>query len=510
MMVTGRIKPKVHPSPFPLPRRLRRALLTLVLLAGTGATAVAAAAARSTAVVKPATLSEALTREVEGARRAARLVGVNIVDLSSHRTAFAFAADQPRILASNTKLLTTAAALGTLGSEHRFRTRVALRGTVENGVLTGDLAVFGGGDPNISGRFHDGDSYAIFRQWATALKARGVDRVNGDLVLVNGLFAPPRIHPDWPRDQLTTWYEAPIDALSFNDNCVLVRTSPAPQIGAPARVETVPKLAYFAVQNSARTSGSRQENRLIVGRLGDSDTLVVSGQIYRGSAPSEEWVAVHDPAAYFGAALRAALAEEGIAIAGGLRQEHGLPESDWEQVTVWESDLAQTLEVTNKRSQNFYAETLAKFLGWQQRGDGSWAGGIAVVSDFLTGLGLAPAEFQLADGSGLSRGNLATPRAMTTLLEHMYFHALGRDFLRSLPFSGEPGLRWERRLARAPYAGNVFAKTGTIRGVSTLSGYARAVSGKVYAFSILCNQVRSNAAAQAAQDRIVSALIDRG
>lgn len=467
------------------------------------------AAAKSSGPRAPS-LTEALTREVDGARRVARELGVSIVDLSSRETAFAFSADQPRILASNTKLFTTAAALGTLGSEHRFRTRLMLRGSVTEGALDGDLAVFGGGDPNISGRFHEGDSYAVFRGWAAELKARGVTHIRGDLVLVNGLFLPPGIHPDWPKDQLTSWYEAPIDALSFNDNCVLVRVTPGRQVGAPARVETVPRLDYFTIQNTARTVASRKDGKLFVGRLGESDTLVVSGAIFSGSGPSEEWVAVRDPAAYFGAALRSALVEEGLTLDGSVRMEHGLAESDWELVATFESDLGRTLEVTNKRSQNFYAETLAKFLGWKRAGQGSWETGVAAVSEFLTGLGLPPSEFRLVDGSGLSRGNRASPRAMTTLLERMYFHALGRDFLRSLPFSGEPGLRWERRLARPPYAGNVFAKTGTIRGVSTLSGYAKAVSGKVYAFSILCNQVRSTSAAQAAQDRIVSALIDRG
>ena len=140
------------------------------------------------------------------------------MDLSSRAPAFAFQADNPLMLASNTKLLTTAAALGVLGSEHVFETRVYGRGAVADGQLTGDLAVVGGGDPNISGRFHDGDSLAIFRGWADALAARGIRRVSGDLLLVNGMFAGPRIHPDWPRDQLTSWYEAPVDALSFNDN----------------------------------------------------------------------------------------------------------------------------------------------------------------------------------------------------------------------------------------------------------------------------------------------------
>ncbi len=496
---------------------LRSAALTFAVLADLALAANPAAASAAAAKPGPAaakrptpTLQQALAVEAEAAKKSARALGIHIVDLSSHQSAFALDADQPRILASNTKLLTTAAALGTLGADYVFETRVMARGEVADGVLTGDLAIFGAGDPNLSGRFHDGDSYAIFREWATALKAQGIRRVTGDLLLVNGLFVPPNVHPDWPRDQLTSWYEAPVEALSFNDNCVLVRVWPASQAGLPARVETVPKLDYFEIRNSATTTGAKNRNRLFVGRLGDSDTIVVSGTIGLRTGPGEEWVAVQNPTAYFGASLEAALAEEGVEVAGAVTPAHGSPGGDWRLVTTHRSDLARTLEVTNKRSQNFYAESLAKLLGWKVRGEGSWAAGVGVVGEFLAGMGIAPSTFSLVDGSGLSRGNLMSARSMTGLLEQMYFHAFGRDFLRSLPFSGEHGLKWQRRLARAPYAGNVFAKTGTINGVSTLSGYAKAVSGKVYAFSLLFNQVRSNAGAHAAQDRIVAALIDRG
>jgi len=494
-------------------RNLPRLAALGVAVLFVAAPAAAAGAAMSVPAVSARsgpTLKEALGREIDAARKSSRALGVHVVDLASHQSAFAFEADQPRILASNTKLLTTAAALGTLGADFVFETRVMVRGTAKDGVLAGDLAIFGSGDPNLSGRFHDGDSYAIFREWAAALKAQGIGRVTGNLYLVNGLFNPPNIHPDWPRDQLTSWYEAPVEALSFNDNCVLVRVWPASRAGLPARVETVPKLDYFEVRNSATTTGTRNRNRLLVGRLGDRDTIIVSGTIGLRTGPGEEWVAVHDPIAYFGAALKAALAEEGVAVEGTVAPAHGSPDGAWQLVTTYQSNLARTLEVTNKLSQNFYAESLAKLLGWKVRGEGSWSAGIGVVADFLAGLGIAPASFHLVDGSGLSRGNEMSPRAMTGLLEQMYFHALGRDFLRSLPFSGEPGLKWQRRLAKPPYAGNVFAKTGTINGVSTLSGYAKAVSGRVYAFSILLNQVRSNAGAHAAQDRIVAALIDRG
>ncbi|HSM13746.1 MAG TPA: D-alanyl-D-alanine carboxypeptidase/D-alanyl-D-alanine-endopeptidase, partial [Thermoanaerobaculia bacterium] len=449
-----------------------------------------------------------LERETLAAHRVARELGVRVVDLADRREVFAAEADQPRILASNTKLMTTAAALAELGPDFVYETRVLIRGRVEQGALEGDLAVLGSGDPNLSGRFHDGDAYAIFRGWARSLAARGVRRVGGDLLLVNGLFEEPRVHPDWPRDQLTTWYEAPVDALSFSDNCVLVRVRPGARAGAPARVETVPPLDYFRIRNSARTSND--PGRLFVTREDAADVVVVSGTVGRRSAGTDVWVAVYDPPAYFGAALRDALAGEGIEVAGGTRPVHGLPEGVWEEVTRHVSDLPTTLAVPNKRSQNFYAESLLKLLGRRLRGDGSWPGGTAAVRSTMARLGLDPDRLELADGSGLSRANRASARSMTDLLERMYFHAYGREFVRSLPHSGEEGLSWQRRLATGPYRGNVFAKTGTLRGVSTLSGYARAVSGRVYAFSILLNQVRSGADARAAQDRIVRALIDRG
>ena len=130
------------------------------------------------------------------------------------------------MIASNSKLFTTAAALDALGPAYVFETRFLMRGAVDRGVLHGDLGVIGAGDPQISGREYDGDPYGAFRPWAAALRERGIERITGDLYLAHGLFEPMEIHPEWPRDQLTDWYEAPIAALAFSDNCILVRVSP--------------------------------------------------------------------------------------------------------------------------------------------------------------------------------------------------------------------------------------------------------------------------------------------
>jgi D-alanyl-D-alanine carboxypeptidase/D-alanyl-D-alanine-endopeptidase (penicillin-binding protein 4) len=92
----------------------------------------------------------------------------------------------------------------------------------------------------------------------------------------------------------------------------------------------------------------------------------------------------------------------------------------------------------------------------------------------------------------------------------MFRHPAGKEYVRSLAYSGEPDLRWRKRLATQPYKGNVFAKTGTLSDVSSLSGYAKAKSGAVYAFSILCNRTIANWRAEQAEDAIVRAIIDHG
>ena len=456
-------------------------------------------------------LGRNVNQRVAEAKRIAPALGVHVVDLETGREVYSYRKEEPRILASNTKLFTTAAALDRLGTEYVFETPILVRGTVYDGALAGDLAVVGAGDPNISGRFYEGDSYAVFRQWARALGKRGIRRVEGDVILVDGLFESERIHPDWPRDQLARWYEAPVGALSFSDNCVLVRVSPGNAPGRPAKVEIVPDLGFLEVESTAGTTSSVRRHRVLVDRASGSRQVMVAGSVYsRRKAPVEVWLTVPDPTEYFGAALVAAFEEEGIRITGRPRAERVLPGAVWERVTAHRSELAPTLAVVNKRSQNFYAESLLKALAAERRGRGSWANGVEEVESFLAGVGLDLEEIALADGSGMSRNNLATPRQVTGLLGHMYRHRLSRDFLRSLPFSGEDESSWERRLAEAPYAGNVVAKTGTLSGVSTLSGYARASSGKLYAFSILLNRTSSSWRARRAQDRILRALIDHG
>jgi D-alanyl-D-alanine carboxypeptidase/D-alanyl-D-alanine-endopeptidase (penicillin-binding protein 4) len=275
-------------------------------------------------------------------------------------------------------------------------------------------------------------------------------------------------------------------------------------------VEVEPELPIFSVRNVALTTDSRRRHTVAIARAPDRNELRVSGSVWRRAKPLEAWVAVADPAEYFGAALRDALEQEGIRVLGVAETARHLPTGGWHLAAVHRTDLQTSLEVTNKRSQNFYAESLFKLLGAVLCGDGSWSGGTRAVGQFLDRVGLGVGSYRIADGSGMSRNNRFSARQITRLLEFMFRHPWGREFVLSLAFSGEDNGRWERRLATPPYLGNVFAKTGTLNGVSSLSGYAKGRSGKVYAFSILCNGTKGAWHAQRSQDAIVRAIIDHG
>lgn len=452
-------------------------------------------------------LERALVVEVARVTRSIPSVGVHVAEVPTGRPVFSHRADDLFILASNTKLATTAAALDRLGPGYFLETPILARGRIQAGVLDGDLAVVGGGDPTISGRHPLGDPFALFRHWARLLRETGVRRVAGDLFLDHGLFSGPWHHPDWDPVQNEKWYQPPVAALDFYENVVRIRALPGTHHGGPARVELSPPVE-LPVHNRVLTLPSRRGQRLRVSVPGGGE-VVAEGGVFRGDPYLEAYAAVQDPVAYFGAALRSAFALEGLTIAGETRPVPRLPGWTWRMVDVYRSDLLSAIEVTNRESQNLFAESLLLLLGRERCRGGNWPSGVAAVQEFLDEVGIPRDRYQLADGSGLSRNNRMTPRQLTTLLAHMARHPHGREYIRSLPHGGQAGTSLERRLAEPAYGDNVFAKTGTLTGVSTLSGYAKGRSGRLYAFSILCNH-GAVWRSRKLQDELVRSLIDNG
>jgi D-alanyl-D-alanine carboxypeptidase/D-alanyl-D-alanine-endopeptidase (penicillin-binding protein 4) len=423
-------------------------------------------------------------------------VGIAVWSVAQRKAVFAAGARDPLLLASNTKLLTTAAALCRLGADFRFRTSI---GTVGN-----EIHVFAGGDPNLGGRFHDDDPTAIFRQWAAKLKAAGVLKA-GRLVLHTGIFDDQHLNPGWKGYDLWWWWSAPFGALSLNDNCVDLRVEPGAE-GEPLKVRLAPDTAYVNVVNQTKTA-RRPQKPFGFTRQPGSNTIVLRGE---SGARGTYWVAVHDPTLYFGTVLKETLVREGIAVEGPIEETDASLEQTpgWRELAFWESGLPATLATCNQPSQNFYAEMLLRTLGWKTRGRGTLENGLAAVREFLRD-GPKLEDVAQADGSGLTRENRASAAALVQLLVYMREHKDAKVFLDSLPSNGAAQGTLRTRMTASDVKGKVRAKTGHISGVSSLSGYAEAAGGDTFVFSILVNGEGGAPAAGAdrLQDRLCELLV---
>ncbi len=438
------------------------------------------------------------------------------VSLDRNDTVLALDPSRPLAPASNTKLLTTAAALWHLGPDFRYRTFLLADGPETEGAIEGDLILYGTGDPTLSARFFPSET-APMDSFAVALRRQGIVEIRGDLVVDGSYFQGADVHPEWNAGDLNEAYAAPVSSVSFNENVVTVRVEAATRVGAPPAISTLPEGSGLPVDNLARTLAPGSRSRIWLLRESPSDPIGIEGEMPLGGPDVWRRLPVPDPLRFTGMELKRALEKAGVSVRGAVvtnrdpaasrlsaeaPEQGGMPHPSPRILVFRDSPpLIEILTITNKQSHNFFAETVAKTLGRIVAGQGSFAGGRRVVEDFLVHeVGVPATQISIRDGSGLSPSNRASATVFVQLLRFMSGSALWEDFWSTLP---EAGVRNElRRMAGTPAARNLRAKTGTLNRVSALSGMVRTRSGERVLFSVLSNDVTSEYRAKRAEDQI--------
>jgi serine-type D-Ala-D-Ala carboxypeptidase/endopeptidase (penicillin-binding protein 4) len=393
---------------------------------------------------------DALRAEVEAALEASTLggadFGVLVVSLDRGDTLVSFAADRAMTPASNLKLFSTAAALYYLGPEFRWSTYLLADGRTDAGVLRGDLVLYGTGDPTLgSARF--ASTSGAFEQLADEVRGRGIVRIEGAVVADGSFFDPTQRAPGWTDDDQRYWYGASVAALSAGENTATPGGRPVvdPLLSAAARLTSVLRRAGVQVSGEPRVVRSASQSAARF-HLGGGRAAPVIG-IYRSPT------------------------------------------------------LREVVRVTNHVSHNLFADALLRSVGHAVSGTGSFPGGELGVARMIAAFDDGAAAPRMMDGSGLSRLDRVPPRTVVALLHGMDALAEKAAFRGSLPTAAVPdGL--ERRMVGTPAAANLRAKTGTLRGVSALSGYVTAANGERLAFSILINGAPSVSLAKRAEDRV--------
>ncbi len=468
---------------------VRRALLPFLLLA---------------LLATPGAGAQALQKRIDTRLGAAplnrNLWGVVLMDATGKQL-YGRNAGRMFIPASNTKLVVSAVAAALLPPDWTVQTSLYADGPLEFGVIRGDLVLYGRGDPTMGSRCYavdttaagtcDTDPLQKLRELAGGLRARGVTTVSGDLVGDGSWFSGDLVNGDWESYDLNWWYAAPVSGLGFNDNSIDFTYAPGAVVGAPAVITFTPGFTTVSFENRTRTVAAGQPTTIDFYREQGTMHVWAEGEVPLDSRGRKEYFALPDPDLFTAQALRAALADSGIAVLGATRsttdsmryhaarQGAALAEVSSRPVKDWIFPILNT-------SQNWYAEMLLKQLGRQFGNDGSWKGGLAVERRFLVdSMGVDSTQFALRDGSGLSSSNLVSPSAFATLLSWIHRHPRFESFAAGLPQSGQRGSLKSRFLG-TPLEGRVRAKTGSISRVNTLSGYIEQ-PGKILVFSVEAN-----------------------
>ena len=429
------------------------------------------------------------------------LWGVSIVD-DRGRQLYGRNANRLFVPASTAKIVVSTVAAALLPRDGVVHTSLYPTGRVVNGVVQGDLVLYGRGDPTMSRRCYavdttrasacESDVFAPFRRLAGQLRAQGVRSVTGDLIGDGSWFDPTLIHPAWETYDLNWWYAAPVSGLGFNDNSVDLTWGTGPDIGGPAAISFSPALGDVSLENHTVTI--RGDTGATIDFFRDPGTLRIRavGQVPQGGSVKTEHFALPDPNLFAAWAFATALRDSGIAVQGGVRST---TDSTAYQAGRTGSPLAEIesrpfgdwLFPILNTSQNWFAEMLLKQLGRRFGRAGSWTEGLAVERRFLIdSIRVDSTQFALVDGSGLATANAVTPDALVQILQFVRRHPHMDAFLDALPHAGDRG-SLRARLAGTPAEGRVRAKPGSIRGVNGLAGYLDLDNGRRVTFAILVN-----------------------
>jgi D-alanyl-D-alanine carboxypeptidase/D-alanyl-D-alanine-endopeptidase (penicillin-binding protein 4) len=408
--------------------------------------------------------------------------GILVVDAQTGKMIYEHDADRLFLPASTTKLYSCATALDAFGPDYRFETPVYRRGDVKNGKLTGDLILVASGDLTLGGRtdpsgkmafsnhdhiyangdtratLTDTDPLAGLKELARQIKAAGITRVSGEVLMDDRLFNHARGSGSGP---------VVVTPIMVNDNVVDAIITPSEKADEPAVVRMRPETAFIRMDAQVSTVADGKPVRLTIEEAGPN-AFTIRGQIPVKAKPWVRIFPVFDPAGFARALFIETLRQEGVAVdASPLRPPLAeLPERDGYgklmRVASYKSPpFSEAIKVTLKVSHNLYASTLPALVAAKQ-GKRTLAEGLHLQRKFLAALGVPVETISFGGGAGGANADSVTPRATVQLLQSLAKRSDYPAFRDALPILGVDGTLHDAVPSDSPVRGKVHAKTGTL------------------------------------------------
>lgn len=455
-----------------------------------------------------ANLSPTLDAILSAAQRGGRW-GVSVGIVETGQTLYESGVDRRYIPASNRKIFTCALALDQLGADYKLRSYLYRVGTVgPDGTLNGNLVVLPQGDPTFCDNRLTGTNRPsdwVYQDWVEKVRSAGIKRVQGDLLIDCGDWNLADLQPKgWPARIRSDYYAVPPSPLTINENVIEVRVKPGAP-GQPPLISFNPPAEGYPVQNRAVSAAKGGAARI---ERSSNGMIEVTGTAGRASSAS---IPCDNSALFAAAVLRTRLRDAGISVSGKttlVTKRRSLPPPTAENVVaMYESPpLSELVKVMMKNSNNHFAEQIYVMVSALKLGRGSYTASRELEAGLLRRAGIDTRGIVCDDGSGLSERNAVTPTDVAKMLRFMTTHPAGRTYYESMAVGGRDGTL-RRRMAGGPAEGRVHAKTGTINGVSCLSGYLALRPDRTLVFSFLVNDVRGGAGGMTAvQNRLCETL----
>jgi len=412
------------------------------------------------------------------------VVSIDVADLTSNSTLFKKNEKYLLRPASNMKIVTSAAGLLYLSPDYEFKTDLYYDGTISHDTLYGNIYVIGGCDPDFT--------TTDLKYFVDAIKSLDISVIAGDIIGDVSFKDSLYWGSGWMWDDDPSSDAPYLDALNINDNCVTVN-----YYGKNDSLEIIPKTNYVSVI-----------------RLNSPDKLTIDRRwferkneiIVKGSDNKNDYsvqVNVLKPDLYFLKVFSEVLDSNQIKCKGNLRID--TLNSTQIFITSIKRKYSDVIGNLNKESDNLSAEMTLLALAEKFYGKPANAkNGIKVVKQMIEVIGLNPEDYRLVDGSGVSHYNVLSTELLTSLLKDFYTEKpeLYKLLYDSFPIGGVDGTL-EKRMLNSPLKNNVHAKTGTLTGVSSLSGYLTSKNKHLLAFSIILqNFVGSSSTAKKLEDEI--------
>ena len=481
-----------------LPRVSGRGLVaTVAAVAAAVGGVVTQSAGAPTAVQATAVQATGLQQQLDSLLNDSRYDGSQVAlvvrDATTGETLYDRNGAQRMLPASNTKLFTSTAAMHVLAPSYRFHTDVLTTAPVHAGKLDGDLYLKGYGDPTAL----ESDYVGLAKQ----LRAAGVRTVDGDLIADDTYFDHVRLGDSWAWDDEPFYYNAQISALTlapntdYDSGTAIVESRPGAAAGAPVKLSLVPANGVLKLINTATTGAAGSANTLNIERDHGTNIVRVTGSVPLGASVGQEWVTVWEPELYAADVFRRALAAQGISVDGRIKNA-ATPTGAHQLARDESMTLGELLTPFLKLSNNMHAETLVKAMGAVAEADGSWPAGLGVVTDYAKSIGVDTSRIRLSDGSGLSRKVNVTADSVTDVLIGAQKEPWWQQWYDALPIAGNParfvGGTLRSRMVNTPAANNLHGKTGSLTGVTALSGYVSTKDGRKLVFSMISNNYLSS------------------